>query len=99
MKLYIYAAVLLLFLAGGVTITALQLKVNRQTAQISQLKDTEKKLRAAQAVLEETHAKREVVIRKTEAIKREIQSVEDAPLPAPIERALDGLRSLQDRNP
>ncbi len=97
LQLYAIIALLLVAIGGSIYTNHLRSKVASQEARIIDLEATEKSLREAQAILEKTAAAREQTRTKIEVIKRDVQSAEDADLPAPIERAFDGLRNLQAR--
>lgn len=96
-QLYAIIALLLIVLGGGFYTNHLRNKVQNQSVEITELKATEASLRKAQLVLEATIASRDQTRTKIEVIKRDVQNAQDADLPAPIERAFDGLRNLQAR--
>jgi len=96
-KLYAIIGLLLILIGGGLYANHLRSKVASQATRITDLEATEKGLRDGQKAVEDTAAKRIEATKAMGDIKRDIAVEEDAPLPAPIERALDGLREHQKR--
>ena len=94
---YLLLVAVLAGFVGAVYVSHLRRIVADQYAKIEQLEATEVALRAAQKALEETVARRAETQTQINTIKEEVTRAPDAALPAPIERAFDGLRRLQAR--
>ncbi|WP_448955719.1 hypothetical protein [Labrys neptuniae] len=95
-KLYAALALAVMVAATGLYIKHLRTKVSDQAVKIERLESEAKLHTLAMKVLENTVLARQKAAEEVEVIKREVINEPDTGSnPAPIERALDGLRKLQ----
>lgn len=95
-KLYLIAGVFALALTAGWYVEHLRSSLADARREVARLESVEKNLREGLQAVEENAKAAIERQRELQSTHKEIERAQEAPVPAPVERALDGLRLRQN---